>query len=142
MTLRRDVALLLAAGGLFAAAAASAHPEHADTMANAKVLDPATPKEEVMALMNHMSEALGVRCSTCHVGEEGAPLSTYDFASDAKPEKAQARMMLRLTHMINASENLPGEDFASWTDMERNRVNCATCHQGQRRPPRELPASE
>ena len=134
--MKAGVPLLALSAVAFTAAAATAHPEHEDRMANAKVLDAATPPDEVMALMKHMSEALGVRCSTCHVGEEGEPLSTYDFASDDKAAKVQARAMMRLTHMINSSDNLPGEPYASWTDMERNRVNCATCHQGELRPPR------
>lgn len=133
----RAAPALLALSACLFVAAAHAHPEHAETMANAKVLDPATPPDEVMALMQHFSQSLGVRCSYCHVGEEGAPLSTYDFASDAKAAKQQARMMLELTHMINSSEKLPGEPFASWTDMDRNRVNCATCHQGELNPPRK-----
>ncbi|WP_343343081.1 c-type cytochrome [Sphingomicrobium sp. XHP0239] len=133
----RAAPTLLALSACLFVAAAHAHPEHAETMANAKVLDPATPPDEVMALMQHFSQSLGVQCSYCHVGEEGAPLSTYDFASDAKPAKQQARMMLELTHMINSSEKLPGEPFASWTDMDRNRVNCATCHQGELNPPRK-----
>lgn len=118
----------------FGVAAAAAHPEHADHMENAEVLPADTPKEEVTALMKHFSQSLGVRCSHCHVGEEGAPLSTYDFSSDDKPAKLQARMMMRLTHAINDSDDLPGEHFASLTDMERNRVNCMTCHRGELRP--------
>ena len=33
-------------------------------------------------VMPGFTRALGVRCSYCHVGEEGESLSTYDFASD------------------------------------------------------------
>ena len=127
------VAVLALASASFAMGA-SAPPEHKEMMENAEVLDPHTPPDEVMAVMNHFTDALGVRCSHCHVGEEGTPLSTYDFASDAKPAKDQARAMMRLTMMINESEHLPGEPFASMTDMDRNRVNCATCHRGQPRP--------
>lgn len=40
--------------------------------------------------MRGFTRALGLRCSHCHVGEEGAPLATYDFAADEKPLKARA----------------------------------------------------
>ena len=78
----------------------------AEMMENAQVLDAHTPKEEVTALMKHMTRALGVRCSTCHVGEEGAPLWTYDFASDEKAEKRRAREMLRLEIFFQSRNNL------------------------------------
>ncbi|MCM8557290.1 c-type cytochrome [Sphingomicrobium sediminis] len=137
--MKRSIAALAIGATAFAVAAANAHPEHADRLANAQVLDPHTPKEDVTALMKHFTQALGVRCSYCHVGEEGAPLSTYDFASDAKAEKRRAREMMRLTMMINESDMLPGEPFASHTAMDRNRVNCITCHQGNTRPATTLP---
>ncbi len=38
-------------------------------------------------VMIGFTRALGVRCSYCHKGEEGKPLSTYDFASDENPNK-------------------------------------------------------
>ena len=138
--MKASLMALALGGGVFLFAAAHAHPQHADMMANAKILDPHTPRQEVEALMTHMSEALGVECSFCHVGE-GADLGTYDFASDAKPEKARAREMMRLTMMINESDLLPGEPFASHTAMDRNRVNCITCHQGEKRPATRLGAS-
>lgn len=87
------------------------------------------PAERLRAVMQGFSRALGVRCSHCHVGEEGAPLSTYDFASDANPNKERARAMLRMLGDINAhlAEIEPSAD---------DRVNmwCHTCHAGRPRP--------
>jgi hypothetical protein len=48
---------------------------------NLKVLPEDTPPRQVVGIMRGFAIGLGVRCTYCHVGEEGAPLSTYDFAS-------------------------------------------------------------
>jgi hypothetical protein len=51
------------------------------------------------------TRALGVRCSYCHKGEEGKPVSTYDFASDENPNKNRAREMLRMLNEIEVHLN-------------------------------------
>ena len=51
--------------------------------------------------MRGFSRALGVRCQYCHVGEEGQPLSEFDFASDDNPNKDRAREMLRMLGTVN-----------------------------------------
>jgi len=53
-------------------------------------------------------------CSFCHAGA--------DYASDAKPAKAVARLMLQMTRHINAD----------WRDhVGAAGVTCFSCHQGQ-----------
>ena len=54
--------------------------------------------------MKFFAQSLGVRCTFCHVGIEGQPLSTFDFASDAKKEKLTARKMLVMVHRINSQD--------------------------------------
>ena len=86
------------------------------------------PPERLRAVMTGFTGALGVRCSFCHVGEEGQPLSTYDFVSDANPNKDRARAMYRLLGAENdhLEEIEPsGEEVNMW---------CHTCHQGRPRP--------
>jgi tetratricopeptide (TPR) repeat protein len=83
--------------------------------------------------MGGFTRALGVRCSHCHVGEEGQPLATYDFASDSVELKRKARAMLRMVQAING-EHLAG--LPSRVDPPV-RVECVTCH-GGRRVPRTL----
>lgn len=65
----------------------------------------------------------------CHKGEEGKPLSTYDFPSDENPNKNRAREMLRMLESINGHLNKiePSGD---------KRVNmwCHTCHHGRSKP--------
>lgn len=73
---------------------------------------------------------LGVRCSFCHVGEEGQPLSTYDFASDDKATKRKARVMMKMTREINQTflGSLPERADPPI------RVQCITCHRGLAEP--------
>jgi tetratricopeptide (TPR) repeat protein len=86
------------------------------------------PPERLRAVMTGFTSALGVRCSHCHVGEEGRPLATYDFVSDANPNKGRARAMLRLLGDVNR--------HLRDIDPSGQRVNmwCHTCHNGKPRP--------
>ena len=92
------------------------------------------PKDiSVRALLDSMgsfTRALGVRCNYCHVGNEGEPLSTYDFPSDQKPEKNKAREMLRMVGAIN------GEYLTRLADRRTPPINvaCMTCHRGVAQP--------
>ena len=90
---------------------------------NLKVLPADTSPDRLRAAMRGFTGALGVRCNYCHVGEEGKPLSTYDFASDANPNKDRAREMMRMVgsiagHLQKIEPSGP----------ERVGVRCQTCH--------------
>lgn len=100
-------------------------------IANARVLPAQIGSERLRMTMVGFSRALGVRCTFCHVGQEGAPLSTLDFASDANPHKDMARGMLRLTQRLNETD-LPALLGAS----QAQRVTCFTCHRGSTTPAR------
>lgn len=80
-------------------------------------------------VMVGFTRALGVRCSYCHQGEEGKPLSTYDFASDTNPNKDRARAMLKMLATIN-------DDLKTIQPSGDKRVNmwCTTCHRGRPTP--------
>jgi hypothetical protein len=69
--------------------------------ANIQVLNKDWPGSRLSPVMRGFTRALGVRCSYCHAGQEGKPLSTYDFASDQNPNKNRAREMLRMLGSIN-----------------------------------------
>lgn len=96
---------------------------------NLQVLPKDWPGTRLRPVMMAFSRALGVRCSYCHKGEEGKPLSTYNFASDENPNKNRAREMLRMLNDIEEHLNKlePSGD---------KRVNmwCHTCHRGRPRP--------
>jgi hypothetical protein len=68
---------------------------------NLRVLPKDWPGSRLRPVMVGFTRALGVRCSYCHKGEEGKPLSTYDFASDENPNKNRAREMYRMLGEID-----------------------------------------
>jgi tetratricopeptide (TPR) repeat protein len=98
---------------------------------NLQVLPADIESNELWRLMRfELVGGLGVRCSYCHVGEEGAPLDDYDFASDAKAPKRKAREMLRMVRAINETHLAGLEDRA----QPPVRVSCFTCHHGVTEP--------
>lgn len=108
----------------------SAAPLAAQEYTNLQVLPPDISREQLTQVMRGFTSALGLRCSSCHVGEPGAPLDTYDFAADDRPGKLKAREMMKMVRAIN------GEYLAS---LPRRRepatdVTCVTCHRGVARP--------
>jgi hypothetical protein len=74
--------------------------------------------------MNHMVQAVGGSCNSCHV--------RGNFASEENPKKIIARRMLEMTKAINKQffpdhKPKPGESVLG-------RVTCYTCHQGDGTP--------
>ena len=122
----------LALFGFSVAVAQTSQPPAAPAFKNLQVLPADISREQLMATMKTFSQSLGVRCSHCHVGTEGQPLSTFDFASDDRPAKEIARRMMRMTWRIN------DEDFGI-TEVPGVKVTCFTCHRGSRRPLTEAP---
>jgi hypothetical protein len=122
------VSLLVALAAFPATHAAAQVP---DEFTNLKVFPKDVSKERLTAVMRGFTQALGVRCSTCHVGEEGLPLGTYDFASDDKAMKLKAREMMKMVQAINGDflTNLPGRRPARAVN-----VTCWTCHRGVHKP--------
>lgn len=97
---------------------------------NLKVFPKDIPVRALLDTMGSFTRALGVRCTYCHVGNEGEPLSSFDFASDQKPEKNKAREMLRMVGAIN------GEYLAKLAARRTPPINvaCMTCHRGVAEP--------
>ncbi len=100
------------------------------TFENLQVLPSEISSNELMDTMRGFAVGLGVTCTQCHVGEDGQPMSTFDFASDEKQSKAAARIMLRMTSDING-QHLP--ELPSFADTAP-QATCGTCHRGQLRP--------
>jgi tetratricopeptide (TPR) repeat protein len=96
---------------------------------NLQVLPKDTPGSKLAPIMGGFTRALGVRCWYCHMGQEGKPLSTYDFASDDNPNKNRAREMMRMLGDIEGhlKKIEPSGD-------KRVEVGCYTCHRGRPRP--------
>ena len=96
---------------------------------NLQVLPKEWPGSKLRPVMTGFTRALGVRCPYCHKGEEGKPLSTYDFASDENPNKNRAREMLKMLSSIN-------DHLKNIQPSGDKRINmwCDTCHRGRPRP--------
>lgn len=123
---RRTVIAALAAFGLFALLRVAAAQWPPDSFTNLMVLPEDIEQRELIDLMAGFTRALGVRCTYCHVGEEGQPLATFDFPSDDKVEKRKARVMIDMVRHINRGqlEELPERV------EPRLEVRCVTCHRG------------
>lgn len=125
--------LFLVAGAtalVLGAAAFSQVPPPAATPAgqhkNLKVLPADIPHDRLIAIMRSYTASLGVKCTFCHVGQDGKR-ETMDFASDANPHKLIARRMMTMTRRIN-------EQDLGVTDFTKSKVTCYTCHRGASEP--------
>ena len=98
---------------------------------NLKVLPQDISSRELGDTMKGFAMGLGVRCESCHVGEAGQPLDTFDFASDEKPMKEKARLMLNMVTAINTEHVALLNDIEASTPVE---VRCVTCHRGRPQP--------
>lgn len=101
-----------------------------DKFTNLQVLPKDISKSSLVDVMKSFTGALGVRCIHCHLGEEGQPLTTFDFASDLKTAKQKARIMMNMTADIN------GKYLSALTEFKDNVliVKCVTCHRGATQP--------
>ena len=123
------VSLLAVAADARPAAAQAPGKFPPDSLVNTKVFPHNTPVTEVLGAMRNFTTALGVRCGFCHVGKEGAPISSYDFASDEKRTKRTARqMMLMLAEVNRRLDTLPERKNPGLM------ATCNTCHRGVNRP--------
>ena len=130
---RGSLRVLVLAGAGMLLAVGSAHAQAKfppDSLKNVQALPEGTTVKQVVETMRGFTRALGVRCTHCHVGTEGQPLETMDFAADSKPSKKTARQMIRMLQAIN------GEHLARLAERADPNVtvSCATCHRGITRP--------
>lgn len=101
---------------------------------NLKILPKGISNSDLLAIMRGYRVQLGVECAYCHAGNPAT--HKLNFASDAKPEKATARLMMTMTDGLNARyiSHLPtGSD---------QKVTCATCHRGHAMPEEFVPPPE
>ncbi len=104
---------------------------------NLKVLPKDISKEDLGTVMDGFKTSLGVKCNYCHALSE-TEKGKLDFASDAKPEKGTARMMMIMTAKIN-------KKYFHIKDVKNPNailpVSCITCHNGNERPKTLDPAT-
>lgn len=97
-----------------------------DSLTNLKYFPRTIAFRDLLDTMKLFTRALGVRCTYCHLGDEGRPLASYDFASDLKGSKRKAREMLRMVRAIN-------DQYLANLEVRLDppvRVQCVTCHRG------------
>jgi len=131
-------ALVVAAGSAAFAIAAVAqapaaphdHPP-APPPTNLQVLPKTMTGEQVHEVMHKWASSLGTQCGTCHAEDPSHKMpdghAMLNYADDSKPEKATARLMVRMVMEIN-SQYIGKLDSAQ-------PVSCATCHRGHLEPP-------
>jgi hypothetical protein len=126
------VAIIVTIAGCTAIQQQKAMPAKSDNLQfhNLQVLSPNITRDELIATMRGYTRALGTRCEHCHVQTATEPRQTFDFPSDAKPEKKVAREMMRMVRDINGNyiSKLPHGSEAPPS------VSCGTCHRGHTTP--------
>ncbi len=100
---------------------------------NLKVLPQNITHDQLLATMRTFARSLGVKCDHCHVPLPEGSKEHFDFASDAKPEKGTARMMIQMTNHVN------GEYLSQMHEPDAH-VTCNTCHRGKSVPEAQLAA--
>ncbi|MCX6169775.1 MAG: c-type cytochrome [Ignavibacteriales bacterium] len=86
---------------------------------NLKVLPPDIDPHELRSIMQSFTTALGVHCDYCHDEDKGE-------ASDIKPEKQIARVMMKMRTDINDTFLKEARTIKS----DLGNINCVNCHHG------------
>jgi len=97
---------------------------------NLQVLPKDIAVPDLLTLMRSYTAALGVECEFCHAADPQTHKTNY--ASDANPDKAIARIMMTMTHEINAKYLSQVKDPDA-TPADKT-VTCGTCHRGNSMP--------
>jgi len=120
-------------------------PRNYPAPTNLKVLPKNLTGKQVHEIMEGWAGALGVHCDNCHatdpknIGPNGKP--RLDFASDAKDEKAMARIMYTMTE-IDKKDYVAKVAAMDKMDEPAPPLTCGTCHRGHLDPEKFTPAPE
>ncbi len=114
---------------LFAILSSVVSAQIPDKFTNLQVLPKLISKDDLLKTMRSFTDGLGVQCGFCHVEKEGT--DKLDFPSDDKPEKDEARLMLKMVSGIN-NDYLP--KLSEFTKDKIMEVQCITCHRGNKMP--------
>jgi hypothetical protein len=121
---------VIAALGIVVIAGIAAVPAPANEYKNLKVLPKDISTKDLSRIMiDDFEDGLGVSCGFCHAEEKDS--HKLDYASDEKPEKEIARLMMKMTLDVNekyfqVTHPLIGDSTLS--------ITCTTCHNGHPRP--------
>ena len=129
MRVSRKFSVLIAMTILVIAGIAAV-PSAPNNYKNLKVLPKDISTKDLSRIMiDEFEDGLGVSCGFCHAEEKDS--HKLDYASDEKPEKEIARLMMKMTLDVNekyfqVTHPLIGDSVLS--------ITCMTCHKGQPRP--------
>ena len=121
---------VLIAMAIVVIAGIAAVPSPLNNYKNLKVLPKDISTKDLSRIMiDEFEDGLGVSCGFCHAEEKDS--HKLDYASDEKPEKEIARLMMKMTLDVNEKyfqvpHPLIGDSVLS--------ITCMTCHKGQPRP--------
>src|SRR5580765_4989635 len=121
---------VIAALGIVVIAGIAAVPAPANEYKNLKVLPKDISTKDLSRIMiDDFEDGLGVSCGFCHAEEKDS--HKLDYASDEKPEKEIARLMMKMTLDVNekyfqVTHPLIGDSTLA--------ITCTTCHNGHARP--------
>jgi hypothetical protein len=105
-------------------------PRPANEYRNLKVLPKNISSKNLSKIMiDDFEDGLGVSCGFCHTKEKDS--ERLDYASDEKPEKQIARLMMKMTMGINKNYFKLKHPIIGDSTLT---ISCATCHNGQPRP--------
>jgi len=130
----RSLAAAVSIFALTVTSAASRAPQIPSKFTNLQLLPKAITQQQLVPIMRQFCLDLNIRCEHCHVGQ-GNDLSKFDFASDEKPTKKTARVMMAMVATINQQLL---KDVG--TPSPDGKVGCYTCHRGALKPPARAPA--
>jgi hypothetical protein len=89
-----------------------------DKFQNLQVLPSDISKEDLKETMEGFTEALGVKCTFCHILEE--------YEKDDQEHKLVARKMIKLMQTMRKNQK---EFFKDGTP--ETKISCWTCHRGE-----------
>jgi tetratricopeptide (TPR) repeat protein len=118
----------------------AAAEEESHAYKNLQVLPQDISRDDLSEVMLANLRGLGLRrrggegCLHCHAGSMDTPRQSWDYASDEKPAKQLARVMMAMVRDINGSHL---SQLAS-RSKPRVEVTCYSCHAG-RINPKSLP---
>jgi len=121
---------VLIAMAIVVIAGIAAVPSPPNDYKNLKVLPKDISTKDLSRIMiDEFEDGLGASCGFCHAEEKDS--HKLDYASDEKPEKEIARLMMKMTLDVNekyfqVTHPLIGDSVLS--------ITCMTCHKGQPRP--------
>ena len=130
------ITICLSGAVIFAGTTAMKTDPETPQWKNLKVLPKDISKEDLHKTMDQWNDALGVRCGFCH--ERDKVTNKTDFASDAKPEKNEAREMYKMTAAINKKYFKEDKEEKEKKEMMA-AIACYTCHHGAAHPESTAP---